>query len=90
MAERRAVAVRGAGRKGGTATKRRDGPGLCRSIGKKGCQATKHPHGPRFCEKTGRRGGQTMKKLIKQAKRARWPAAAAGQVAVRRVQSAVQ
>jgi general stress protein YciG len=70
MAEKGAMTVREAGRKGGSTTKRRHGPGFYKSIGKKGGETTKECHGKPFYEKIGRKGGQTMRKLIEQAKRA--------------------
>jgi hypothetical protein len=70
MAEKGAITVREAGRRGGTQTKRKYGPGFYKSIGKKGGETTKQRHGHDFYEKIGRKGGQTMKKLIEQAKRA--------------------
>jgi general stress protein YciG len=70
MAERGAMTVREAGRKGGSTTKRRHGPDFYKSIGKKGGETTKQRHGPQFYEKIGRKGGQTMKKLIEQGQRA--------------------
>lgn len=71
MAEKGAMTVREAGRKGGRATKARHGPEFYQSIGRKGGETTKERHGPQFYEKIGRKGGQTMKKLIEQGKRAR-------------------
>jgi general stress protein YciG len=70
MAEKGAMTVREAGRKGGTTTKRRHGPDFYTRIGKKGGETTKQRHGPQFYEKIGRKGGQTMKRLIEQGKRA--------------------
>jgi general stress protein YciG len=70
MAEKGAMTVREAGRRGGTQTKRKYGPEFYKSIGKKGGETTKQRHGPQFYEKIGRRGGQTMEKLIEQGKRA--------------------
>lgn len=71
MAEKGAITVREAGRRGGTQTKRRHGPEFYKTIGRKGGETTKRRHGPGFYEKIGRKGGQTMKKLIEQGKRAR-------------------
>jgi general stress protein YciG len=70
MAEKGAITVREAGRRGGTQTKRRHGPEFYKSIGRKGGETTKQRHGPSFYEKIGRKGGQTMKKLIEQGERA--------------------
>ncbi len=70
MAEKGAITVRKAGRRGGTQTKRKYGPDFYKSIGKKGSETTKQRHGPQFYEKIGRMGGQTMKKLIEQGRRA--------------------
>jgi hypothetical protein len=70
MAEKGAMTVREAGRKGGTQTKRKYGDDFYKSIGKKGGETTKQRHGPQFYEKIGRKGGQAMKRLIEQAKRA--------------------
>jgi general stress protein YciG len=69
MAEKGAMTVREAGRKGGRTTKARHGDGFYKSIGRKGGETTKQRHGKDFYEKIGRKGGQTMKKLIEQAKR---------------------
>ena len=70
MAEKGAITVREAGRRGGNTTKRRHGPEFYHKIGKKGGETTEQRHGPEFYEKIGRKGGQTMKRLIEQAKRA--------------------
>jgi general stress protein YciG len=70
VAAKGAMTVREAGRRGGTQTKRKYGPGFYTRIGKKGGETTKQRQGPQFYEKIGRKGGQTMKKLIEQGKRA--------------------
>jgi general stress protein YciG len=70
MAEKGAMTVREAGRKGGTQTKRKYGGDFYKSIGKKGGETTKQRHGPQFYEKIGRKGGQTMRKLIERGKQA--------------------
>ena len=70
MADRGAMTVREAGRKGGRATKARHGPEFYESIGRKGGETTKKRHGPRFYERIGRKGGQRVKQLVQQAKRA--------------------
>ena len=69
MAEKGAVTVREAGRRGGTSTKKKYGGEFYQSIGKKGGETTKQRMGPGFYEKIGRKGGQRVKKLIAQAKR---------------------
>ncbi len=70
MAEKGAMTVREAGRKGGRATKARHGPEFYQSIGRKGGETTKERHGPQFYEKIGRKGGQRVLQLVQQAKRA--------------------
>jgi general stress protein YciG len=64
MAEQGAMTVREAGRKGGTTTKRRHGPGVYTWIGKKGDETTKRRHGREHYERIGPEGGQTMKGLL--------------------------
>jgi general stress protein YciG len=70
MAEKGAMTVREAGRKGGRTTKARHGPEFYQAIGKKGGETTKERHGPQFYEKIGRKGGQRVRQLVAQAKRA--------------------
>lgn len=70
MAEKGAMTVREAGRKGGRATKARHGPEFYQSIGRKGGETTKERHGPQFYEKIGRKGGQRVRALVQAAKRA--------------------
>lgn len=70
MAEKGAMTVGEAGRKGGRATKARHGPDFYRTIGRKGGQTTKKRHGPKFYKRIGRKGGQRVKELVAQAKRA--------------------
>ena len=70
MAEKGAMTVREAGRKGGRATKARHGPEFYQSIGRKGGETTKERHGPQFYEKIGRKGGQRVRQLVAAAKRA--------------------
>ncbi len=70
MAEKGAITVREAGRRGGVSTKKKYGPQFYQSIGKKGGQTTKQRHGPEFYEKIGKKGGQRVKALIALAKRA--------------------
>jgi uncharacterized protein len=70
MAEKGAMTVREAGRKGGTQTKRRHGPDFYTRIGRKGGETTKQRHGPDFYEKIGRKGGQRMRQLVAAAKAA--------------------
>jgi len=70
MAEKGAMTVREAGRKGGRATKARHGPEFYQSIGRKGGETTKERHGPQFYEKIGRKGGQRVRALVMAAKRA--------------------
>ena len=70
MAEKGAMTVREAGRKGGRATKARHGPEFYQSIGRKGGETTKERHGPQFYEKIGRKGGQRVRALVAAAKRA--------------------
>ncbi len=69
MAEKGAMTVREAGRKGGRTTKARHGDGFYKAIGRKGGETTKQRHGKDFYEKIGRKGGQRMRQLIEQAKR---------------------
>ena len=69
MAAKGDITVREAGRRGGTTTKKRYGPGFYQSIGKKGGETTKQRHGPEYYQRIGKIGGQTMKKLIAKAKR---------------------
>ena len=68
MAEKGAITVREAGRRGGTQTKKKYGPAFYHEIGKKGGETTQQRHGPQFYEKIGRTGGQKMRQLIAQAK----------------------
>ncbi len=75
MAEKGAMTVREAGRKGGRATKARHGPEFYQSIGRKGGETTKERHGPQFYEKIGHKGGQRVKELIEEGKKARGMAA---------------
>ena len=70
MAEKGAMTVREAGRRGGTQTKRRHGDEFYKAIGRKGGETTKQRHGPQFYEKIGRKGGQKMRQLIAKAKAA--------------------
>ena len=69
MAEKGAMTVKQAGRKGGRATKSRHGEEFYKAIGKKGGEITKQRHGPEFYEKIGRKGGQRVRQLVMQAKR---------------------
>jgi general stress protein YciG len=69
MAEKGAMTVKEAGRRGGVSTKKRYGPEFYQSIGKKGGETTKQRHGPQFYEKIGKKGGQKVKQLIAKAKR---------------------
>ena len=69
MAEKGAMTVRDAGRKGGATTKKRHGPEFYERIGRKGGETTKKRHGPEFYERIGRKGGQRLKQLVAQAKR---------------------
>ena len=69
MAEKGAMTVRDAGRKGGRTTKTRHGPEFYRAIGRKGGETTKKRHGHEFYERIGRKGGQRVKQLVAQAKR---------------------
>ncbi len=69
MAEKGAITVREAGRRGGASTRKKYGPEFYHSIGKKGGQTTKQRHGPQFYEKIGRKGGQRVRQLIAQARR---------------------
>jgi len=64
MAEKGAITVREAGRRGGVSTKKRHGPEFYQSIGKKGGTTTKQRMGPGFYEKIGKKGGQHMRRLI--------------------------
>jgi len=70
MADRGAMTVRDAGRKGGRMTKSRHGPEFYKNIGRKGGETTKKRHGPQFYEKIGRKGGQRVRQLVAAAKRA--------------------
>jgi len=70
MAEKGAITVREAGRRGGTSTKKRYGPDFYKNIGKKGGETTKQRHGHEHYEKIGRKGGQQMRALIARAKKA--------------------
>ena len=70
MAEKGAITVREAGRRGGVSTKKRHGPEFYQSIGKKGGTTTKQRMGPGFYEKIGKKGGARVRQLIAQAKRA--------------------
>ena len=70
MAEKGAMTVKEAGRRGGTSTNKKYGGEFYQSIGKKGGETTKERHGHEFYEKIGRKGGQRVKQLIAQAKRA--------------------
>jgi general stress protein YciG len=69
MAEKGAITVREAGRRGGVSTKKKYGPEFYHSIGKKGGETTKQRHGREHYEKIGKKGGQRVKQLIAQAKR---------------------
>jgi general stress protein YciG len=69
MADRGAMTVRDAGRKGGRATKARHGPEFYETIGRKGGETTKRRHGPKFYERIGRKGGQRVRLLVQQGKR---------------------
>ncbi len=70
MAEKGAMTVREAGRKGGRATKARHGPEFYQSIGAKGGNTTRDRYGTPFYEKIGRKGGLRIRQLVAQAKRA--------------------
>ncbi len=69
MAEKGAITVREAGRRGGTSTKKKYGGEFYKSIGKKGGDTTKERMGPGFYEKIGKKGGAKVKQLIALAKR---------------------
>lgn len=69
MAEKGAMTVQEAGRKGGKATKAKHGPEHYVAIGRKGGETTKERHGPQFYESIGRKGGQRVRQLIAQGKR---------------------
>ena len=69
MAEKGAITVREAGRRGGNTTKRRHGGEFYKSIGKKGGESTKERMGPGFYEKIGKKGGAKVKQLVALAKR---------------------
>ncbi len=70
MAEKGAITVKEAGRRGGTSTKKRYGGDFYKAIGKKGGETTKQRHGHEHYEKIGRKGGQQMRALIASAKKA--------------------
>ena len=70
MAEKGAMTVAEAGRKGGRKTKQTQGPDFYRTIGKMGGEATKQTQGPGFYERIGKKGGLTMKKLLAAGKKA--------------------
>ncbi len=70
MAEKGAITVREAGRRGGSSTKKKYGGEFYKSIGKKGGETTKQRHGREHYEKIGRKGGQQMRQLIAKAKKA--------------------
>jgi len=70
MAEKGAITVREAGRRGGVSTKKRHGPEFYERIGKQGGETTKQRMGPGFYQKIGKQGGDKVKRLIAQAKRA--------------------
>ncbi len=70
MAEKGAITVREAGRRGGASTKKKYGPQFYHSIGKMGGETTKKRHGREHYEKIGKKGGQRVKQLIAAAKRA--------------------
>ncbi len=69
MAEKGAMTVREAGRRGGTTTRQRHGEGFYKSIGKKGGDTTKKRHGREHYEKMGKKGGATVKRLVALGKR---------------------
>ena len=71
MAEKGAMTVSEAGRKGGRKTKQTQGPDFYQRIGKMGGTATKERYGPDFYKKIGKKGGAAMKKLVAAGKRAR-------------------
>jgi general stress protein YciG len=70
MAEKGAMTVAEAGRKGGRKTKQTQGPDFYKTIGKKGGDVTKERHGPEHYERIGKKGGAAMKKLVAAGKRA--------------------
>jgi general stress protein YciG len=69
MAEKGAITVREAGRRGGSSTKKKYGGEFYKSIGKKGGDTTKERMGPGFYEKIGKKGGAKVKQLVALAKR---------------------
>ncbi len=69
MAEKGAITVKEAGRRGGTSTKKKYGGDFYKAIGKKGGDTTKQRHGREHYEKIGKKGGQHMKQLIALAKK---------------------
>ncbi len=69
MAEKGAITVREAGRRGGTSTKKRYGPDFYKGIGKKGGETTKQRHGREHYEKIGKKGGAKVRQLVSKAKR---------------------
>ena len=68
MADKGAMTVQEAGRKGGRSTKARHGPEFYQAIGRKGGLATKARHGPQFYERIGRKGGRRTQRLIVQGR----------------------
>jgi hypothetical protein len=71
MVGRGAMTVREAGCSGGSTTRRRHGPGLCKPTGRRGGEIAKQRHGPQFCGKAVRKGGPRVRQLAQAAKRAR-------------------
>ena len=78
QAEKGAMSVSEAGRKGGLSTRQRYGSPFYEEIGKKGGEiggrkggeTTKSRYGSGFYEEIGHKGGQKVKRLIEQGKRA--------------------
>jgi uncharacterized protein len=70
MAEKGAMTVGEAGRKGGRKTKQTQGPDFYKKIGKKGGATTKERYGPDFYEKIGKKGAAAAKRSKAAAKRA--------------------
>ncbi len=69
MADKGAMTVAEAGRKGGRKTKQTQGPDFYKKIGKQGGETTKQRHGHEHYEKIGKKGGAARKRLIAAGKR---------------------
>ena len=76
--KREPMSVREAGRKGGKATRARDGPEFFTEIGQKGGRAVSRLYPSEHFKEIGRKGGRRVAELVERAKRMEEPGAEPG------------